>query len=112
MVTSEQAVMLASFDETGKTLERINEQNRIHGGNTHRASAAHVLLAAGFSRGQTWDNVRLHPDHVLKIETLPGATAQEVYDVATEILATVQSKLGIELVPEVRYLGDFSSSSI
>lgn len=108
MVSTEQATMLASFDETGKTLERINEQNRIHGGDSHRASAAHVLLAAGFSRGQTWNHVRLHPDHVLKIETLSGASAQEVYDVAQEIIATVKHKLDITIVPEVRFLGDFS----
>ncbi len=108
MVSTEKATMLASFDESGKTLERINEQNRIHGGDSHRASAAHVLLAAGFSRGQTWNHVRLHPDHVLKVETLPEATAQEVYEVAQEIITTVKHKLDITIVPEVRFLGDFS----
>lgn len=108
MVSTEQAKHLAQFDETGKSLERINEQNRIHGGDTHRASAAHVLLAAGFNRGQTWEHVRLHEDHVLKIETLPGATAQEVYRVAKEIVDTVQRKLDITITPEVRFFGDFS----
>ncbi len=107
MVTTEQAEMLASFDETGKTLERIQNQSRIHGGDSHRASAAHVLLAAGFKRGQTWGNVRLHPSHVLKISTLPGASAQEVYDVANEIITTVKEKLSIDLEPEVKFLGKF-----
>lgn len=108
LVTHEQAVMLAGYDETGKTLERIQAQSEIHGGSSLRASAAHVLLAAGFSRGQTWDKVRLHPKHVLKIETLDGATAGEVYLVVQQIVSTVQDKLDITIVPEVRFLGDFS----
>lgn len=107
LVTLEQAKVLAAFDESGKTLERVLDQNNIHGGSTQRASAAHVLLAAGFNRGQHWDRVRLHPQHVLKIETLSGATAEEVYTVAQEIITTVQDKLDITLIPEVRFLGKF-----
>lgn len=107
LVSIEQAKMLASFDETGKTLDRIVNQSKIHGGNAQRASAAHVLLAAGFHRGQSWGNVRLHPNHVLKIETLPGATAQDVYDVTQLILDAVKDKLDISLEPEVKFLGEF-----
>lgn len=107
LVSPQQAEALARHDESGKTLERILEQNKIHGGEAQRVSAAHVLLAAGYSRGQTWNRVRLHPNHVLKIETLEGATAQEVYDVAQEIIATVRERLDITLTPEVRFLGNF-----
>lgn len=107
MVDLEKAKQLAAFDESGKTLERILAQNQIHGGSSHRASAAHVLLAAGFQRGQSWGTVRLHPKHVLKIETLPGATASEVYEVVREIVDTVQERLDITLTPEVRFLGKF-----
>ncbi len=105
LVSLEQARTLASYDETGKTLERIENQSRIHGGNSQRASAAHVLLAAGFTRGQTWGHVRLHPHHVLKIETLEGAAATEVYDVVQTIIATVKDKLDITLEAEVKLLG-------
>lgn len=105
MVSTEQAKELAAYDETGKTLERIENQSRIHGGDSHRASAAHVLLAAGFERGQTWGHVRLHPKHVLKVETLVGASSTEVYDVVQEIVSTVKEKLGIDLEPEVKFLG-------
>lgn len=107
IVSLEQAKELAQFDETGKTLERIQEQSKIHGGSAQRASAAHVLLAAGFHRGQQWNNVILHPSHVLKVATLPGAKAQEVYDVVKEIQQTVKEKLDIDLEPEVRFLGRF-----
>lgn len=107
LVTAAQAKALAQYDESGKTLERVLEQNSIHGGTAQRASAAHVLLAAGFERGQTWDRVRLHPKHVLKLETLTGATAEEVYTVAQEIITTVERELDITLIPEVRFLGTF-----
>lgn len=107
LVEPEQAKYLANFDETGKTLERIERQSQIHGGSTHRASAAHVLLAAGFKRGQTWQHVRLHPSHVLKLATLPGANASEVYEVVQEIIETVQQKLGVTLEPEVKFIGQF-----
>lgn len=105
LVSYEQARHLASFDESGKTLERIEHQNTVHGGASNRASAAHVLLAAGFKRGQTWGMVRLHPHHVLKIETLSGATATEVYSVANQIITTVKQKLDIDIVAEVRFIG-------
>lgn len=108
VVSPEQAEKIASFDESGKALELIKQQNAIHGGSSSRVSAAHVLLAAGFHRGQAWGPVRLHPDHVLKIENTGGATAQQIYDVAQEIITTVKEKLGITLEVEVRFLGDFS----
>lgn len=108
VVSPDIAEKIASFDETGKALEVIKQQNAIHGGSVSRVSAAHVLLAAGFKRGQAWGPVRLHPDHVLKIENTGGATAQQIYNVAQEIITTVKEKLDIILEVEVRFLGDFS----
>lgn len=105
LVSTEQARFLASFDETGKTLERVEHQSKVHGGDSHRASAAHVLLAAGFSRGQRWGQVQLHDRHVLKIITHDGATASDVYAVVQEILTTVHNKLDITLETEVKFLG-------
>lgn len=107
LVSVKQAELVAGYDETGKTLERVLNQSKIHGGSAQRASAAHVLLAAGFKRGQTWGSVRLHPDHVLKIETLDGATATDVYSTAQHIIKTVKQKLDITLVAEVKYIGTF-----
>ncbi len=107
MVDSETAEKLMAYDETGKSLELLKQMNLVHGGTQKRISAAHVMLAAGFTRGQAWGPVRLHPDHILKIENTGGATAQNIYDVAQEIVQTVKSKLDIDLVPEVRFLGEF-----
>lgn len=108
LVDESQVQQIIAHDETPKSKEELLRQNVIHGGSKARVSAAHVLLAAGFKRGQAWGNVRLHPDHILKVENLGGATAKEIYDVVQHILSTVHEKLGITLEPEVRFLGDFN----
>lgn len=108
VVGSNQVEAIIAQDESGISRQQLLRQNQIHGGSTVRVSAAHVLLAAGFRRGQSWGNVGLHPDHVLKIANLGAASAQEIYDVIQMIIKTVQQKLGITLEPEVRFLGDFS----
>ncbi len=107
LVDHETAVRIMSYDETGKSLELLEKMNRVHGGDASRVSAAHVLLAAGFQRGQTWGEVRLHPQHVLKIENAGHASSQDIYNVSREIITTVKEKLGVDLDPEVRFLGSF-----
>jgi UDP-N-acetylmuramate dehydrogenase len=107
LVTKEQADYLIGFDETGKTKEQIAKMNQVHGGDKLRVSAAHVLLAAGFKRGQSWGYVRLHSDHLLKIENTGQATAADIYNVAQTIIQTVKDKFGIVLEPEVRIMGGF-----
>lgn len=99
---------LATFDESGKTVDQLLEQNKLQGGNAFRASAALVLLAAGFSRGQSWGAVRLHKRHVLKIENSGGANAQQIYDVTQHIRSTVKEKLGISLETEAQFIGHFN----
>lgn len=108
VVTPEQAELIVSFEEQNLSADDIKKQNVLHTGEKTRVSAAHVLLAAGFKRGQSWGPVRLHPDHILKIENTGGATSQQIYDVAREIIQTVKEKLDVDLVPEVRFLGSFS----
>lgn len=107
IVTPKQIDYLMSFDEHGVQKKVLKKQNQIHGGNTARISAALVMLAAGFKRGQTWGQVRLHPDHILKIENIGTATSQEIRDIADMIIKTVKQKLNITLESEVKYLGKF-----
>lgn len=107
VVNTGQVDAIIAHEEAGLTREQVLRQNLIHTGGQARVSAAHVLLSAGFHRGQIWGNVRLHADHILKIENLGEATAQEIYDVVQNILQTVKEKLGITLEPEVRFLGEF-----
>lgn len=107
LVGEEQVEKILSFEEQGISRDQLLRQNKIHGGNQARVSAAHVLLAAGFKRGQTWGQVRLHPEHILKIENMGQATATDIYKVVQEIISTVQDKLSIVLEPEVRFFGEF-----
>jgi UDP-N-acetylmuramate dehydrogenase len=107
MVTAEQAEHVMEFEERKITKDAIKKQNVIHGGDAMRVSAAHVVLASGFERGQAWGPVRIHPDHALKIENTGGATSQQIYDVAKEIQNTAKEKLGIDLEFEVRVMGHF-----
>lgn len=108
IVSVEIAEKLMSFDESGKSIQELRSMNKVHGGDERRVSAAHVLLAAGFNRGQQWKSVKLNDQNVLKIEALAGATAQDIYNVMTEIQQTCNEKLGIKLEPEARILGTFS----
>lgn len=108
VVTREQAAQIIAHEENNISMEQILAQNAAHSGDELRVSAAHVLLAAGFHRGQAWGAVRLHPEHVLKIENTGNATSQDIYNVAQEIIRTVKEKLSIELEPEVRFLGSFT----
>ncbi len=109
LVTPEQAEHVMNFEEYGVEKGAIKNQNVIHGGDAQRVSGAHVVLAAGFHRGQSWGDVRIHPDHALKLENTGNATSQEIYDVAQEIIAAAKTKLGITLEPEVRFLGEFKN---
>jgi UDP-N-acetylmuramate dehydrogenase len=108
MVSPEKIDEIVAHEEFGLSRQQIVTQNQVHGQTSVRVSAAHVLLAAGFQRGQTWGQVRLHPNHILKLENTGQASAREIYQVAQEIIKTVREKLGIDLEPEVRFLGDFS----
>jgi UDP-N-acetylmuramate dehydrogenase len=108
LVNEVQVQSIIEHEESSIGREQLLRQNVIHGGDKARVSAAHVLLAAGFKRGQSWGKVRLHPDQILKIEHTGGASAQDIYNVVQEIVATVRQKLSIELEPEVRFIGDFS----
>ena len=109
LVAPEQVESLLACEESRLQAKELLEMNRLHGGQSRRVSAAHVLLAAGFRRGQTFGRVRLHPDHVLKIENWRGASAQEIYDTAELIRKTVFDKLSIRLEFEVKTLGAFRS---
>lgn len=107
LVNETQVDAILSHDESGISRDQLLRQNIIHGGDQARVSAAHVLLAAGFQRGQAWGKVRLHPDHILKIENVGGASAQDIYNVVQTIITTVRQRLYVNLEPEVRFLGEF-----
>ena len=111
VVAEEKIEAIIAHDEAGFAAGELLAMNRLHGGDRRRLSAAHVLLAAGFKRGQRFGRVRLHPDHVLKIENFAGATAQEIYDTAKSVQKTVKMKLDIDLEFEVKTMGFFDGQA-
>lgn len=108
VVARRQLKQLLAADESGQNRRVLRRMNRLQDGRATRASAALVLLAAGFRRGQVLGRVRLHPDHVLKLENYRQAPAKEIYQVGAEIQGVVRQRLGILLEPEIAFWGDFS----
>ncbi|MCA9349367.1 hypothetical protein KC878_04495, partial [Candidatus Saccharibacteria bacterium] len=109
LVPEKLANAIINFDETETNPNIVKKMNTVHGGSANRVSAAHVLLAAGFKRGQNWGRVKLNDQNLLKIEALSGATAQDIYNVMLNIQSSVLTKLGLKLEPEVRLLGKFKN---
>ena len=109
IVSPSMADQLSQFDENKLNLSAIKTMSRVHGRNQRRVSAAHVLLAAGFRRGQRFGPVRIHPDHVLKIENDQAADSQTIYNVARQIQARVFERLKVKLEFEVATIGDFNN---
>lgn len=108
VVDAAQAESIILHDESGKSAEQIKQMNLVHGGDSRRVSAAHVMLAAGFKRGQLFGStVKLNDQNLLKVEALPGATATDIYNAAQEIITTCNQKLGIKLQPEAEFIGKF-----
>jgi UDP-N-acetylmuramate dehydrogenase len=106
-VDENQLDAIIAFDETGKTNNQVKKMNSVHGGQHNRVSAAHVMLAAGFRRGQSWKNVKLNDKNLLKIEALDGANAADIYKVMRHIQDVCMEKLGIKLEPEAQLFGEF-----
>lgn len=89
----------ADADVSG--LKQVNEQEV-------RLPAAWLIEAVGYHRGHSFADgrVRLSTDHVLAIEALAGATADDILAVADEIVATVMERFGVRLAREPVAVGD------
>lgn len=70
-----------------------------------RVPAALVLRAAGLINGDRWGGLGLSPHHILAVCKLGPATGSDVAMVSRLIQARVRDTLGIELRPEVKFLG-------
>ncbi len=71
-----------------------------------RLPAAIVLRAAGFMNGDRWGPVGLGARHILALCNLGGACGDQIVTVGAHIAGEVRRRLGIELIPEVRVLGE------
>jgi UDP-N-acetylmuramate dehydrogenase len=65
-----------------------------------KLSAAWLVQSAGFGRGTRQGNVGTSSRHSLALTTEPGATAAELLAFAGRIVAAVEERFGVTLVPE------------
>lgn len=80
-------------------------------GENAKLSAAWLIENAGFYKGYRKGTVGISTRHSLAIVNLGGATAADVVVLHEEIMAAVDARFGIPLIPEPIFIG-FESSGI
>ncbi len=106
-VPTDLAVALAArFETLGLAVHYLEGHGAVPPERT-RIPAAHVLRAAGFHPGDRWGPVATSTKHVLALVTRPGATANDVWQVANAIRARAAAETGVELAFEATFLGEF-----
>lgn len=71
-------------------------------------SAGRIVDAAG-CRGLRLRSAEVSPRHANFIQADPGGRADDVFGLIREVQKRVKDHLGVELVPEVRLVGDFGN---
>ena len=74
-----------------------------------KLSAAWLVQHAGFARGTREGRVGISSKHTLALTTEPGATAGELLAFAEKVVAGVQERFGVTLVPEPTAVKDSST---
>ena len=69
-------------------------------------SAGRIIDAAGL-KGHASGGVSVSPRHANFFVADPGASAQVVYDLVADIRRLVNERAGVDLQPEIRFIGDF-----
>lgn len=77
--------------------------------NPPNATAGALIESAGL-KGYREDAAEVSRKHANFFLANPGATAQSIFDLMAHVQATVLSKSGVLLVPEVTIVGKFSNS--
>jgi UDP-N-acetylmuramate dehydrogenase len=70
-----------------------------------KTSAAWLIENSGIDKGQSHGGARISTKHVLALTNTGNATAEELIQLAREVRASVESKFGITLEPEVNLIG-------
>jgi UDP-N-acetylmuramate dehydrogenase len=70
-----------------------------------KTSAAWLIEAEGFTRGDARGPVALSSKHALALTNRGGATTEQLVAFAHEIAVTVEDRLGVALVPEPVLVG-------
>jgi UDP-N-acetylmuramate dehydrogenase len=70
-----------------------------------KTSAAWLIENSGIDKGQSHGGARISTKHVLALTNAGNATAEELIQLARDVRASVESKFGITLEPEVNLIG-------
>jgi UDP-N-acetylmuramate dehydrogenase len=70
-----------------------------------KTSAAWLIENSGIDKGQSHGGARISTKHVLALTNAGNATAEELIQLAREVRASVETKFGITLDPEVNLIG-------
>jgi UDP-N-acetylmuramate dehydrogenase len=73
--------------------------------------AGRVVEAAGL-KGHAVRGAKVSELHANFFIAGPGATAQDVFDLVNEVRVLVADRLGIDLEPEIRFVGKFDRSQV
>jgi UDP-N-acetylmuramate dehydrogenase len=71
-------------------------------------AAGRIIDSLGL-KGLSVGGVRVSPRHANFFEAHEGATAQDVYDLVQMVRGQVKARSGIDLEPEVKFLGSFTA---
>jgi UDP-N-acetylmuramate dehydrogenase len=77
--------------------------------NPRGTSAGYLIDSCGL-KGLTMGGAKVSERHANFFEAVPGARAQDVYDLVCEVQQRVREMTGITLEPEIRFAGDFAES--
>ena len=100
--------LITTFAARGLSVQYLEGQRLATPDATNcRVPAALCLMAAGFKPGDRWGHVQLSDRHVLAIVTRDGATADDVWQLSHLIRARVSSEIGVALLPEAQFVGEF-----
>jgi UDP-N-acetylmuramate dehydrogenase len=69
-------------------------------------AAGRIIDAVGL-KGHTVGGASVSMRHANFFVAAEGTTAQDVYNLVGDVLRLVRDRVGIELVPEIRFIGDF-----
>jgi UDP-N-acetylmuramate dehydrogenase len=75
------------------------------GDGTFKTSAAWLIEQSGISKGQKLNGAAISGKHVLAITNADNAKAADIAALAMEVKDAVKMKFGIDLIPEVNFVG-------
>ena len=75
------------------------------GDGTFKTSAAWLIEQSGISKGQKLNGASISGKHVLAITNSDNAKAADIAALAMEVKDAVKMKFGIDLIPEVNFVG-------